>query len=86
MWRGWLVMIQSGYHIRARPRRQKLSGRMKLAIAGIVLGLILIYISPWLGVAVIVLAIGIPVGMYLALDPSQRRRLKGIQRRRQIGD
>jgi len=26
------------------------------------------------------------VGMYLALDPSQRRRLKGIQRRWQIGD
>jgi hypothetical protein len=59
---------------------------MKLAIAGIVLGLILIYISPWLGVAVIVLAIGIPVGMWLALDPSQRRRIKGIQRRRQIGE
>ena len=59
---------------------------MKLAIAGIVLGLILIYISPWLGVAVIVLAIGIPVGMWLALDPSQRRRIKGLQRRRQIGE
>ena len=58
---------------------------MKLAIAGIVLGLILIYISPWLGIAVIVLAIGIPVGMWLALDPSQRRRIKDIQRRRQIG-
>jgi hypothetical protein len=58
---------------------------MKLAIAGIVLGLILFLVSPWLAIAVIVLAIGIPVGMYLALDPSQRRRLKGIQRRRQIG-
>ena len=58
---------------------------MKLAIAGIVLGLILFLVSPWLAIAVIVLAIGIPVGMYLALDPSQRRRLKDVQRRRQIG-
>ncbi len=58
---------------------------MKLAIAGVVLGAILLFISPWLGIAVIVLAIGIPVGMWLALDPSQRRRIKGIQRRRQIG-
>ncbi len=58
---------------------------MKFAIAGIVLGLILLLVSPWLALAVIVLAIGIPVGAYLALDPSQRRRLRGIQRRRQIG-
>jgi len=58
---------------------------MKLAIAGVVLGLILFLVSPWLAIAVIVLAIGIPVGMWLALDPSQRRRIKGIQRRRQIG-
>ncbi len=58
---------------------------MKLAIAGVVLGLILLFINPWLGIAVIVLAIGIPVGMWLALDPSQRRRIKDIQRRRQIG-
>jgi hypothetical protein len=58
---------------------------MKLAIAGIVLGLILFLVSPWLAIAVIVLSIGIPVGMYLALDPSQRRRLRDIQRRRQIG-
>ncbi len=58
---------------------------MKLAIAGIVLGGFLFLVSPWLGIAVIVLAIGIPVGMYLALDPAQRRRLKDIQRRRQIG-
>lgn len=70
---------------RCRPRRQKLSGRMKLAIAGIVLGLILFIVSPWLAIAVIVLAIGIPVGMYLALDPSQRRRINRI-RRRQIGE
>ncbi len=63
-----------------------MSGRMKLAIAGVVLGIILMWLVPWeIAAAVIVLAIGIPVGMWLALDPSQRRRIKGIQRRRQIG-
>jgi hypothetical protein len=68
-----------------RLRRQKLSGRMKFAIAGIILGLILFYFSPLAAIGVIVLAIGIPTGMYLMLDPSQRRRLKEIRRRRQIG-
>jgi hypothetical protein len=68
-----------------RLRRQTLSGRMKFAIAGIILGLILFIVSPWLAIGVIVLAIGIPTGMYLMLDPSQRRRLKEIRRRRQIG-
>jgi hypothetical protein len=58
---------------------------MKFAIAGIILGLILFIVSPWLAIGVIVLAIGIPTGMYLMLDPAQRRRLKEIRRRRQIG-
>jgi len=58
---------------------------MKLAIAGVVLGLILFLVNPYLAIAVIVLAIGIPTGMYLMLDPSQRRRIKEIRRRRQIG-
>ncbi len=58
---------------------------MKFAIAGIILGLILFIVSPLAAIAVIVLAIGIPTGMYLMLDPSQRQRLKEIRRRRQIG-
>jgi hypothetical protein len=58
---------------------------MKFAIAGVALGLILFIVNEWLAIAVIALAIAVPVGMYLALDPSQRRRLRGIQRRRQIG-
>jgi hypothetical protein len=57
---------------------------MKLAIAGVVLGLILLLVNPFLALAVIVLAVGIPTGMYLMLDPSQRRRLKEVRRRRQI--
>ncbi|HEY6277995.1 MAG TPA: hypothetical protein VIX86_16875 [Streptosporangiaceae bacterium] len=62
-----------------------MSGRMKFAIAGIVVGLILWFVSPWLTLAVVAAAIAIPVGAYLMLDPSQRRRLREVRRRRQIG-
>ena len=62
-----------------------MSGRMKFAIAGIILGLILFIVSPWLALVVIVAAIAVPVAGYLMLDPSQRRRLRDIRRRRQIG-
>ena len=62
-----------------------MSGRMKLAIGGIIIGLILLIINPWIGLVVIAAAIAIPVGAYLMLDPSQRRRLKRIQERKQLG-
>jgi hypothetical protein len=61
------------------------SGRMKLAIGGIIIGLILLIINPWIGLVVIAAAIAIPVAGYLMLDPSQRRRLKRIEERKQIG-
>jgi hypothetical protein len=55
---------------------------MKWGIAGIVLGFILLFILPWeIGFALIVLAIAVPAGAYMMLDPSQRRRLKEIRRR-----
>jgi len=60
------------------------SGRMKLAIGGIIIGLILLFINPWIALVVIAAAIAIPVGAYLMLDPSQRRRLKRIQERKQL--
>ena len=63
-----------------------MSGRMKIAIGGIIIGLILLFINPWIGLVVIAAAIAVPVAGYFMLDPSQRRRLKNIQqRRRQIG-
>ena len=62
-----------------------MSGRMKLAIGGIIIGLILLIINPWIALIVIAAAIAIPVGAYLMLDPSQRRRLKRIQERKQLG-
>jgi hypothetical protein len=58
---------------------------MKFAIAGAVIGLILLVVNPWLGGAVIALALALPAGVYLMLDPAQRRRLRNIQRRKQLG-
>ncbi len=55
---------------------------MKVGIAGIVLGLILLPFLPlWAVIAVIVIAAAIPVGGYLALDKGQRRRMKAIRSR-----
>ena len=55
---------------------------MKWGIAGVVLGFILLFILPWeIGLALIVLAIAVPAGAYMMLDPSQRRRLKEVRRR-----
>jgi hypothetical protein len=61
------------------------SGRTKLAIGGVIIGLILLWILPWeIGALIIAAAIAVPVGAYFMLDPSQRRRLKRIQERRQL--
>lgn len=62
-----------------------MSPHMKFGIAGVIIGLILFYFSPWLALGVIVLAIAIPAIAYRALDPSQRRRLREARRRGQIG-
>jgi len=58
---------------------------MKWAIGGIVVGLILLTISPWVTLAVIVAALAIPTAAYLMLDPSQRRRLRETRRRQLRG-
>ena len=63
-----------------------MSGRTKLAIGGVIVGLILLWLLPWeIGALIIAAAIAVPVGAYFMLDPSQRRRLKRIQERRQLG-
>jgi hypothetical protein len=57
----------------------------KVGIAGIVLGLILLAILPWwAAVGIIIIAAAIPVGGYLALDKSQRRRLRAIRARQRL--
>jgi hypothetical protein len=54
----------------------------KVGIAGIILGLILLAVLPWwAAVGIIVIAAAIPVGGYLALDKSQRRRVRSIRSR-----
>ncbi len=54
---------------------------MKWGIAGIVVGLILFIISPWVALAVIAAAIAIPTAAWMMLDESQRRRYREIRRR-----
>jgi hypothetical protein len=57
---------------------------MKYGIAGVIIGLILFIVSPWLALTVIGLAIIVPAVAYAMLDPSQRRRLRN-NRRRSLG-
>ena len=55
----------------------------KVGIAGVVLGLILLAILPWwAAIGIIVVALAIPVGGYMSLDKSQRRRIRAIRARR----
>ena len=61
-----------------------MSGFSKAAIGVAVVGLVLMIFNFWLGLIVLAAGIAIPVGAYLMLDPSQRRRLRDIQRRKQI--
>jgi ABC-type bacteriocin/lantibiotic exporter with double-glycine peptidase domain len=61
-----------------------MSRPMKYGIAGVIIGLILLIVSPWLALGVIAAAIIIPAVAYAMLDPSQRRRLRQ-NRRRSLG-
>jgi len=56
---------------------------MKVGIVGIVIALILLIVGiPFWAVALVfVVALAIPVGGYMALDKSQRRRLRAIRER-----
>jgi ABC-type bacteriocin/lantibiotic exporter with double-glycine peptidase domain len=58
---------------------------MKWGIAGVVIGLILFWINPWLAIAVIAAAIAVPVIAYRMLSPEQRRRVRRSRNRKQIG-
>jgi hypothetical protein len=54
------------------------------AVAGVIVGLILLLANTWLGVAVIALAIAAPVGFWMALGPTNRRRIRGMRKRGQL--
>jgi hypothetical protein len=58
---------------------------MKIGIAGVAIGLILLIINPLLALIVIALAIAIPGIAYAMLDSNQKARLKAIRSRKQIG-
>jgi hypothetical protein len=59
---------------------------MMFGIGGVILGLILFYVLPWyVPVLIIAAAIAIPVVAWRALDPSQRRRIKNMRDRGQLG-
>ena len=62
-----------------------MSRPVMFGIGGVILGLILFIVSPWLALAVIALAIAVPVIAWRALDPSQRRRIKAMRDRGQLG-
>lgn len=81
----WIGERATGSKVPVEVEAQ-VSGSMKFAIGGIAVGLILwIFVPWWVSLLIIAAAIAVPVGAYLMLDPSQRRRLRDIQRRRQIG-
>jgi hypothetical protein len=62
-----------------------MSPRTKYVIAGLVVGLIALWILPnWLAVLIIIGLLAAPVVAYLLLDPSQRRRVRQVGRK-QIG-
>jgi membrane protein implicated in regulation of membrane protease activity len=58
---------------------------LMFGIGGVIIGLILFIVSPWLAIGVIVLAIAIPVIAWRMLDPSQRRRIRSMRSRGQLG-
>ncbi|CAM5332918.1 hypothetical protein [Streptomyces abikoensis] len=56
-----------------------MSNRAKVAAGGVAVGVILMWLLPfWAALLVIV---GVPVGAYLLLDSSQRKRLRRVSRK-----
>ena len=65
-----------------------MSRHLMFGVGGVILGIVLLIIlssMPWLGIAIIALAIAIPVIAWRALDSSQRRRIRGMRSRGQLG-
>ncbi|MCF6526217.1 hypothetical protein [Streptomyces sp. JJ36] len=56
-----------------------MTNRGKVAVGGVAVGLLLWWLTSfWIALLVMV---GVPAVAYLALDPAQRRRLRGITRK-----
>ncbi|MBV7696417.1 hypothetical protein [Streptomyces sp. TRM70350] len=55
-----------------------MSKNAKIAAGGVAVGLILLIWLPWWALLIV---LGVPAAAYLALDPSQRRRLRRATRK-----
>jgi membrane protein implicated in regulation of membrane protease activity len=63
-----------------------MSRHLMFGIGGVIIGLILLTVLPWwVPVLVIAAAIAIPVIAWRTLDSSQRRRIRGMRSRGQLG-
>jgi Flp pilus assembly protein TadB len=63
-----------------------MSRHLMFGIGGVIIGLILFAVLPlWVGALVIVAAIAIPIVAWRTLDPSQRRRIRNMRNRGQLG-
>jgi Flp pilus assembly protein TadB len=62
----------------AAKEASEMEKRTKVAVGGVAAGIVLLWLLPWWAVLII---IGVPVGAYLLLDPSQRRRLRRAGRK-----
>lgn len=58
-----------------------MSTQGKVAVGGVAVGLLLLIWLPFW--AVLLIVFGVPAVAYLTLDPSQRRRLRRVSRRRE---
>ena len=74
--RGSVFRTESGS---GREGGDIMSKNAKVAAGGVAAGLILLIWLPWWAALLIVL--GVPAAAYLALDPSQRRRLRRVSRK-----
>lgn len=57
-----------------------MTNRAKIAVGGVAVGLVLWIVTQSLLLALLIM-VGVPAVAYLALDPSQRRRLRRVSRR-----
>jgi membrane protein implicated in regulation of membrane protease activity len=63
-----------------------MSRPLMFGIGGVIIGLILLAVLPWwVSALVIVAAIAIPVVAWRSLDPAQRRRIRNMRSRGQLG-
>lgn len=77
-------MLGTVFHCRERQwdvtkEAERMSRNAKIAVGGVAVGLILLIWLPWWVAFLIV--VGVPAVAYLALDPSQRRRLRRVARK-----